>query len=329
MSTKRLSTLSLCLLLASIPIAAQQPKPPAQKPTAGTPPPPTASAAQAAPGPMTNADVIKLAKAGLGESVILIAIREAKETAFDTSSDGLVKLKVAGVSDAVLAAIMSPRGAAPQSAPPPAPAVEVSAFTAESASGAINGEPVVALTALDPGIYLDTGKGVPAMIPLEPASFSQGKSGGVFTSALTYGLKKAKWKAVVRSPRANVRTALDRPTFYFRFEQRSSGPGGVSGWLGGATSPNEFVLAQMTERKDSRELIVGEFGALGASTGTRSEDTVPMKVERLAAGLYKVTPSEDLGPGEFCLFYSAAAAAGAGPSGKLFDFGVEEHAKVR
>lgn len=81
----------------------------------------------------------------------------------------------------------------------------------------------------------------------------------------------------------------------------------------------------MTRRKNDRELIVGEFGALGASTGTRSEDTVPFKVERLAPGLYRVTPEEELGPGEFCFFYAAGAGAlGQGAVGKLFDFGVDE-----
>lgn len=72
------------------------------------------SAALAAP--MTNEDVVKMAKGGLGEATILQAI-DAAEPAFDTSPDGLVKLKQGGVSDKVIQHIMSRKGAAPAAAP--------------------------------------------------------------------------------------------------------------------------------------------------------------------------------------------------------------------
>lgn len=73
--------------------------------------------------PMTNDDVIKLVRGGLGESTILQAIDNA-EPGFDTSTDGLVKLKGAGVSDTVIQRLMSRKGAAPaaQATAAPAPA---------------------------------------------------------------------------------------------------------------------------------------------------------------------------------------------------------------
>ncbi len=172
------------------------------------------------------------------------------------------------------------------------------------------------------------GGSIRASIVLEPTVFSQGKTGGVFASAMTYGLYKAKWKAVIRNPRANIRTKNQQPNFIFRFPSRNAdiGIGAFVGWLASATSPNEFVLAQMTEKKNERELIVGEAGALGASSGTRSEDTVPFRVERVEPGLYRVFPEEELGPGEFCFFFSGGAGSlGQGAIGKLFDFGVDPH----
>jgi len=72
--------------------------------------------------PMTNDDVIKMVKGGLGDATVLQAI-ETSEPAFDTSPDGLVRLKQNGVSDMLIQRILSRRGNAPASfaAPPPPP----------------------------------------------------------------------------------------------------------------------------------------------------------------------------------------------------------------
>ena len=66
--------------------------------------------------PMTNDDVIKMVKGGLGDSTVLQAI-DGAEPAFDTSPDGLVRLKQGGVSDAVIQRILARRGAAPAAQP--------------------------------------------------------------------------------------------------------------------------------------------------------------------------------------------------------------------
>jgi hypothetical protein len=73
---------------------------------------------------LTNDGVIKMVKAGLAESVIIQKIRTSQKK-FDTSTDGLIKLKGAGVPDKVIEAMV---GGAPASAPataaapPPPPA---------------------------------------------------------------------------------------------------------------------------------------------------------------------------------------------------------------
>ena len=69
--------------------------------------------------PMTNDDVIKMVKGGLADATVIQAI-DAAEPGFDTSPDGLVKLKQGGVSDAVIQRIMARKGAAP-AAPAAAP----------------------------------------------------------------------------------------------------------------------------------------------------------------------------------------------------------------
>lgn len=80
----------------------------------------------ASAAPMTNDDVIKLVKAGLGEATVLQAI-DAAEPAFDTSPDGLVKLKTGGVSDNVIQHVIGRKGAGPAAAVPAAPPPQAAA----------------------------------------------------------------------------------------------------------------------------------------------------------------------------------------------------------
>lgn len=61
---------------------------------------------------MTNDDVVKMVKAGVGDSLILQQI-ERSQPAFDTSVDGVIQLKKSGVSDTVINRMMNARAAAP------------------------------------------------------------------------------------------------------------------------------------------------------------------------------------------------------------------------
>ena len=87
----------LASLLLAIPLAAL-----------GAPP-------AAAAAPMSNDDVIKMVKGGLGEATVIQAI-DGAEPGFNTSPDGLVKLKQGGVSDNVIQRILAKKGAAPAAA---------------------------------------------------------------------------------------------------------------------------------------------------------------------------------------------------------------------
>lgn len=72
--------------------------------------------AQLAHQPLTNDSVVTLAKAGFDELFILQLIRSSR-TNFDTSVEGLVSLKKAGVSEDLIRLM-----AMPQSSVPAAPA---------------------------------------------------------------------------------------------------------------------------------------------------------------------------------------------------------------
>jgi hypothetical protein len=77
---------------------------------------------------LNNDAVIKLVKAGLSDDLIVATIN-AQPGTYDTSTDGLIALKAAGVSDKVVAAIVLKAAAPPPVAatPAPAPAAEAPA----------------------------------------------------------------------------------------------------------------------------------------------------------------------------------------------------------
>lgn len=266
---------------------------------------------------MTNVDVLRLARAGFSDTLLVARIRAAKKPVFDLSSAALLELKEAGVSEAVVAAMIDPTAPALAAAPVP------DTRTTDPKPAPRN-DPTDPLAPHRPGIYVDVGTATPELVELEPTVFTQGKTGGLFTSALTWGLVKAKWKALINGAGAVRRVSSRQPAFYFYFQDQEHPVGTTAGSLASAASPNEFVLARMTPKGNRRELVVGEIGALGANSGTRSEDTADVEIEKLAPGVYRVRPAVPLYPGEYCFFHTAAAAsANGGVSGRLFDFGID------
>jgi hypothetical protein len=69
---------------------------------------------------LNNDAIVKLVKAGLSDDLILSTIG-AQAGTYDTSTDALIALKGAGVSDKVVAAIVAKAAAAPAQAPIPQP----------------------------------------------------------------------------------------------------------------------------------------------------------------------------------------------------------------
>jgi hypothetical protein len=80
---------------------------------------------------LTNDGVVTMIKAGLGEELILAKIRTSPGQ-FDLSAEGLIRLKEAGASDAVLKAMLEASAA---SAPPPPKTAEALARETEEAIG--------------------------------------------------------------------------------------------------------------------------------------------------------------------------------------------------
>jgi hypothetical protein len=72
--------------------------------------------AQSTKKPLTNADVIEMVQAGLGESTVLLAIKNSG-TNFDTSPQALIEMKKKGVSQNIMNAMLSAGNGSPGASP--------------------------------------------------------------------------------------------------------------------------------------------------------------------------------------------------------------------
>ncbi len=284
---------------------------------------------------LTTDTVIQMTEAGLSADLIISRLRKSGKS-FDLSPAEMIRLKKASVSDRVIEVMLDPTAAPPVGAQPASPAAveplipvvpplnpnEISPPPSAKAQP----DPNDPLAPHDSGIYLFTQDraGRPLMIVLERAAYQGAKTGGIFASAMTYGIMKAKTKAVLPGPQAAIRTSNPRPEFYFYFEDKSAGLG-KAGSGGGVSNPGQFSLIKLEVLKSNRETIISEYGALGASSGTHAKSMVAFKSERLRQGAYKVTLSEAIQPGEYCFLGSSMAAAfgaGATSATDIFDFGI-------
>lgn len=315
--TKQLFTLALISLLAAS-LSAQQ-APPADAAPAQA----AATASEPAPVKTLNNDsVIKLVKAGLSDDLIVTTIN-ASAGRYDTSADGVIALKSAGVSDKVVSAIV-----VKASAPPPAPA---SAPVAAAPAPPPNPDDPAAPH--DAGIYFfdNSAPAGSKLKLLEPSVFSENKTGGMFATAMTYGLAKASTKEVLRNAHSNARVADQNTVFYFFFEEKSAGLSNSQQPFSGTSTPNEYTLLRFDVKKDSRETTTGKFNAYGASGGTDNKAAVPFTFSRIRPGVYKVTLSAPLTKGEYGFMSPSGGLVvgsmmgGATVSGtsRVFDFGVD------
>lgn len=288
---KRPNILTFCLLAAALFFAAAMPT--------------------VAQETMNNAEVISLAKAGLNPTLIIGKIRTSK-TNFDLSTDSLIKLKQAGVSDDVVGAMLEAKSG--KSIPAPSNGNGTARGT---------GDPNDPMAPHNFGIYIYEMKGgSPKMTQLAANVSAQNRTGGGFTAAVTpFGLGKVKTKANLPGRNASLQIADTMPVFYFYLDTAS---GGLNTASGIPSTPNEFTLVRFNQRSDNREVTIAKHNSWGGKGGLSDEYVVALKAEDMGNGIFKVTPQADLKKGEygFYLVNSGNSNAAAGMGSKFFDFGV-------
>ena len=137
------------------------------------------------------------------------------------------------------------------------------------------------------------------MKEIEPTIFRKAKTDGALASALTYGIAKMKTKAIFPGAHASLQITESKPVFYFYTTD----------------SAKNFSLVRLEEEKDQRKITMDEGNIFGTESGIRDSVVVPFDYERLADGVYKVTPKNALETGEYGFFLGSMTT-------QAYDFGI-------
>jgi hypothetical protein len=177
---------------------------------------------------LTNASIEKMAKAGLGDGVIVSTI-QSQPGHYDITPDRLIALKAEGVSDKVLAAMAAKGGDAPS---PPSPAV------------------ADRYDDLDVGVYHKV-RDTWIMAASEPVNW---KTGGVLKSIATDGIVKGDVNGRLRGN--SSATQVNSP-----LEFLIKTPDGVEG-----TDFQLVHLHEKSDAREFRTVTGGVFHASGGSS---------------------------------------------------------------
>jgi len=247
---------------------------------------------------LANADIIAMAKMGMGDAIIIRQIENSKNN-FIVSTSALMEMKQAGLSDTVLAKV-------------------IEAAKDDSRKSVDLNDPYAPHR---PGIYYKNALG--DLVELNPSVTAQNKTKGNLLRGISYGIAKSTVVSRVSGIQARTR-CTGQEEFYFYFNQQTAGfdQNTISfyGFLQ-ATSPNEFTLAKFDMAEGSRELETGSGNDYTEELGIDEKHARPFTFEQIAPGIFKVR-ANGIVSGEYCFVYSGAAPNGYNQQ-KVYDFSVQ------
>jgi len=239
---------------------------------------------------LTNDAIVKMVRSGLGEKLVISMIQGQPGT-YTLSPAELLKLKEAGVSENILAAMAS-KGSGSGN---PAPNVAPSATTPGDADIPQN---------IDIGVYYKKNGAWEEMLP-EVVNW---KTGGVLKHIATAGVVKGDVNGHIQG--GHSRNSLKSP-----IEALIYAPEG--------TAITEYQLIRLHETGDSREFRTVTGGVMHESGGA-TRDLVPFEGKKAASRMYKVL-LPNLGAGEYGFLPPGAFGAASSASiGKMYTFRLVE-----
>jgi hypothetical protein len=241
---------------------------------------------------LTNDAIIKMAKAGLGEEILLSTIK-TQPGHYSIAADDLIALKGAGVSDKVIAAMIeknasggaAPTPAAPSGNPPAA------APKPATAPGSVT----------EVGVYYLKGE---AWVDLPPEVVNF-KTGGVLKSIGTAGIVKGDVNGHVNGEHS--KTGLKTPVSLLVYAPEG-------------TAITEYQLLRLRESKDSREFRTMTGGVMHVSGGA-TRDLIPFESKKTAPRTWEIM-LPTLGSGDYGLLPPATgdSTSSSGRLGKIYSF---------
>lgn len=236
---------------------------------------------------LNNDAVIKLVKAGLSEDVIVSTVNSSPGI-YDTSADGLITLKTAGVTDKVVGAMIARASgiapapaAAPVSSGPPAGIDEVGVY------------------------YKDKSGAWQALMP-EIVNF---KTGGAMKKFMTNGIVKGDVNGHI-----NGKHGKTQITF----------PASFAIYVPEGTAITEYQLLRLRESGDAREFRAVTGGVIHESGGS-TRDVVEFQSQKLAPRVYQITLEATIGKGEYGFLPPGNfSAKNMGSTGKIYAVTVPE-----
>jgi hypothetical protein len=281
----------LLLAAASTTLAAQDPD---TDPSAGpTQPPADVTRLHL----IDNDTILRMAKAGLGDDVLIQTI-QLQPGHYNTAPDDLISLKQAGLSDRVLAAMQAhgtglairgnPRERITPSTPIPI------------------GPTPLALGIDEIGVYYKSKTGEYIELHTERVVF---KSSGAVKNILSDGLLKKDMNGHLDGGQSDLIL-----------------PAGVEILIYAplGTDANEYDLLRFELHKDSREFRTLTAGVFNSQSGA-ARDEIEFHPKKLAAQLYTFTIPADIEKGEYGVLPPGSAnVQGIAGTGKIFTFSIRE-----
>ena len=248
--------------------------------------------AVAAQQAMNNDSIVKMVKAGLSDDLIVTTINASPGT-YDTSADGIIALKTAGVSDKVVAAMVARAATppAPPAAPPPPPAPVT---------------PVRPPGIDDVGVYFQDRNGAWQNLEPEIVNF---KTGGVLKSIATDGIVKGDVNGHI--PGKHAKNVLTFPVTLAVYV-----PEGVD--------IAEYQLLRLRVQSSSREFRSVTGGVFHASGGAIRDD-LQFQSKKIAPRVYQIVLDQSLGRGEYGLLPPGSyTSSNMASGGKIYSISVPE-----
>ena len=236
-------------------------------------------------------DVIEMGEAGLTESLIITTLRKEGQT-FNLRAADMVRLKQAGISDAVIQTMIDPSGAVSTL---PAKAVPATAAPVAAAAN----------PSLDIGVYSKKDGNWVEVLP-EVVNW---KTGGVVKHIATAGVVKGDVNGNIQGP--NSHNSVKTPLEFMIVTAEG-------------VSITEYQLIRMRPNRNYREFRTVTGGIMHVEGGA-TRDLVPFEQKKTGSRTFEIVLPSTIGAGEYGFLPPGAVTSASSASlGKMYTFRVIE-----